>query len=938
MEAEPSRTSVSKKEKLALAKLPPSLAATAGRQGTARNLMSPNEAPSTPTANRKASIASLGSPGAAGVGMSGSSAGVNRKASLATSQSNALAAAKAAEEQKARQLEEKRRAVNARQFIDGLIKSSTLNRNNEEAVLETSKKTFAQFDAEIRRKNLTMAVLGTLIMAFVVVTLQYPWNEPSGVYDRSYASMHGVEVVCSCLTALLMYCVYDYYKLQVDLDRLRYKQKFRVPLYKTNFFIPFVLEMAVCFLHPVPWTDQRKMGMLAFMKLYLWIRVYRDFSSVYRWRQDAVDACDVSHGIPQFTSWLSIRTLFYQSPWMFVLSSVVISVILLSFMIHVVEREQINESCMMDPCNCPSAPGTYQCLTPRGTTRTVTAAEVDPFRSCCHSPFKSPAVCVYYTSVTMTTVGFGDYTTLSSWGRGISMWAAIMGLCLSALLITALLTEFSLSFSQKFAADFVSIKHLTLRERELAARLIQRWWRRLRLNKGHYRGGERTSLNVGNLGGLINSGKDQSHLPSSKTRAQHAGIFNDTVDESLLWALKDFRQHRLEKEQTLTMDSEGGTGLYKSIIQMTRAYELMTEKIVGVDKQQRKFQLTLKKLVTLFAKLPQAMDPDALIPLGLGATISDQSNNPNSAAAAAAAAAAVAAAGSNNNNNNAASAAAQAQAAQAQAQLMKQNEQLAKLQKQLNSTYQELEDAKGRAQRAEDLAERTVQAAKNATVTQGPLRYKRVSSVIPGLQSVAVGGMGPAAVPAAASSSSSSSAASVSSVSTSSASAATTVTQLSYGGASRGGIAAAADARADTRAGASSREPSSGSSAVPSLSGQAASALGDGVLAVQHEAPSAADLDDPNAEWEEVDVVETAGGHQSVISRTSMTNNAAILQFQQQMMQQQQGNSNGVRLHRGVTSNQNGDEDEEEDEESVPTMPSWNGGAAGGATSPRYFN
>lgn len=855
VEVEVSRTSVSRKERIAAAKLPPGMLATspvASPRGLGTD---------SPLPQRKNSIATLGG---AAVLPPTSASGARRGSLVAAHDAKITTVAPTKDakgkdgkqelsgEERAKLAERKR---SGKAYLDELIKTSTLNRNNEDAIIETSKKTFSNFDETIRRKNLTMAILGTIVMFLVVVTLEYPWDEERAFYDRSLNSMHAVEVLCSIITAYLMYLVYDYYNLQVDLDRLKYRQKYRTPLWKTTYFFPFMCELVICFLHPVPWSNQRKMGMLAFMKLYLWVRVYRDYSAVYRWRQDAIDACDVSHGIPQFTSWLSIRTLFYKWPWYFVGVAVVLSLVLFSFMIYVVERETINESCLADPCNCPAVPGVHTCL--NGFQITVAPDDVDPLRSCCHSPFKKLTVCLYYTAVTMTTVGYGDYATLSSWGRGISMWAAITGVCLSALLVTALLSEFSLTFSQKFAADFVLIKQLTIRERELAARLIQLWFRRLQINKGHYREGESRGLSLRMSGAAL---AERSHLPSTYTNIP-GRCFGETYDEALMWAIKDFRQHRMIKEQTLTMDSEGGNGLYKTIVQVTRAYELMTQKIVNVELAQRRMQIILRKLVLLFARLPQTLDPTVLVPLGLSNSMIDQFNrNTGNTFGGSGGSAAGSSYSSHNENVGASSdslsdrdsaggaaqaqmnAEAQRRIQQLEQQLAAKSNQLQKLQQAEATLQRNLEDLNKRLQNSQERTQKVIEAARRATSTQGPLRYRAISAVIPGLESVAVGGQlrnhpeDEAVSEAGATTSATGPSTSVSEPEESKVSSMGTKTTQSQGPSiSRTSIVL----------------PTTIANAVTGGNPSA-------ILAIRTEAPSAEELNDPDGEWEEVIVPESA--------------------------------------------------------------------------------
>lgn len=495
------------------------------------------------------------------------------------------------------------RQKDARQFVETLIsKDVGSNSRQSDAVVTVGKRTFSQFDAEIRKKNVIMAVLGSFTILMQLFILQWPWNAEKAIYDKDLFIIR----VCECLAALvsvfLLYRLYDYYLMQIDLERLKYKQKFLPHLWETELWSPFLIECCICIIHPIPFMDMKYLGMMSGLKLYLWGRVYRDYSSIYTWRQDVIDAIDPTHGIPRFTTWLSVRTLFYRSPWLFVFSSVFSCVGIFAYMVYVMERENTNLSCVSDV--------TSSCYT-------------DPNHSCCFSPFTSFAISVYFTSVTMTSVGYGDYTCSTPWGRVIAMWAAVTGLCLAALLLTALLTEFQLSFSQQFAADFCNLKDMAEQEEILAASFIQAWWRRAKCNEGYYQPGEYRGLKIAKYSSSSAAvAREQDdldalvkHLPSATDRPYCCG---PTLDDMLIDANKAFKQYSIQKDAALNTDNEVGMNVFRHVKVMTHAFERMSKKVASVQEQQSRFEESMQKLVTLFGKLPQVMDAEALVNLDIG--------------------------------------------------------------------------------------------------------------------------------------------------------------------------------------------------------------------------------------------------------------------------------------------------------------------------------
>lgn len=57
-------------------------------------------------------------------------------------------------------------------------------------------------------------------------------------------------------------------------------------LIRSSSLWPMLFEMAICILHQVPFMQIRKIGIVMFLRAYLFLRVVRDYSHIYIWRQD----------------------------------------------------------------------------------------------------------------------------------------------------------------------------------------------------------------------------------------------------------------------------------------------------------------------------------------------------------------------------------------------------------------------------------------------------------------------------------------------------------------------------------------------------------------------------------------------------------------------------------------------------------------------------
>lgn len=306
-------------------------------------------------------------------------------------------------------------------------------------------RTGTEYDERIGRHTKQMAALAALSAVLVVVILQLPWTGSAYEPDDSTEAL---KAALSAVTAALLWRLYAYYQLQVFVGRVRLGVLGRVPLRHSSLFKWFVVELAVCAAHPLPFVARgyEKVGIVVLVRLYLVLRVWRDCSPVYRLRRDILSSGRLKRGMPFFNSSLTVREAFYRRPFGFAFAAVALSLALFSYVLHVAER----------------------------------TAQPDVFGQLDN--------CVYYVAVTASTVGFGDMTARTGWGRFLSATVALVGILLAALLVAALIRSLELDSNERAAAEYVAWRAQHTREQRVAVRYLEAAWLRHRHLRDRARG------------------------------------------------------------------------------------------------------------------------------------------------------------------------------------------------------------------------------------------------------------------------------------------------------------------------------------------------------------------------------------------------------------------------------------------------------------------
>lgn len=435
-----------------------------------------------------------------------------------------------------------------------------------------TQKTVFQFDRDMRRKNLIMAIIGVIQCILMIAMLEYPYNDNTNIYEET-VELQYLEVVQSVLTFILLIRIYDYYYMLVEIERVRFSLPGNSSVLRSSFLKPLVLELVICIFHPFPFADVRKLGLVMFLRLYLLVRVYRDFSDIFRWRRDIMAAGEIRAGIINYDSWLSVRTLFYKSPALFVLLVWGVSLCFFSYTMYISERDSAFIKNRRENNNFGKGRMTDM------------------------------SVALWYTASTMTTCGYGDIYAVTRWGQAFSAVSALWGICCAGLVVMGFVTSFALDFNQKFAADFCEMKRLAIREKHLAANLIQAYFkqafvlgklRRLKKVKMAIQQGDFVALDMAN-----------STKPTLKQRADVentccGGQAMDPVTERA----QNFRKFRLMASQEL--GQEDVTQL-KHILALKRSAELTVMTVTDMRQKQEQIEFQTQRAITTLISTVQSL-------------------------------------------------------------------------------------------------------------------------------------------------------------------------------------------------------------------------------------------------------------------------------------------------------------------------------------------
>jgi len=317
-------------------------------------------------------------------------------------------------------------------------------------------------DRSLRRRNLLVFVLacvGILIMVLSnIVNFQWWYSDTTNklIYDTQargpelvflrivFQAMKCVNVIVTILTLLALMNYYRYYSW-VKKQRWGYLSRWSA-FFKTSLLRKFVVEFLVLAITPVPFVESwysfdfgrsflHKLDLLMFLRLYLVVRVVRDYSTVYRKRTKIIVAnLDYKKFLPEFGWKLSFQMLFYHHTLAMLFMMAVSTTLIATFCIWIAERDTDNKALATF----------YNAL--------------------------------YFSLVTQMTIGYGDIVPTKTYGRLTALGQGLLGIVLVSIFSGVVINKLTPTDQQKAAVHYLKReKYMKLRLTE-AVRILQVEW------------------------------------------------------------------------------------------------------------------------------------------------------------------------------------------------------------------------------------------------------------------------------------------------------------------------------------------------------------------------------------------------------------------------------------------------------------------------------
>lgn len=240
-------------------------------------------------------------------------------------------------------------------------------------------------------------------------------------------------------------------------------------------FGTFFLEAFINALIPLPATDNWGFEgyiimTLIFFRLYLWLRVMRDYSPFWRARHSVVLSGPLMKVQGKIDSGTVAIAYFHTYTLFVVIVMGVSGICILAYLMHLYER-LLWESGNFEFIRVDMSP---EYLVPGNTPADLGYSP---------SPYSTYFNCVWFTIVTGSTVGYGDFAPRDWQGRFVASFIILFGLILTSLLSSIVINELEPKESEEavqiWQAHIASAEELQY----TAVRIIQIVWRKARRNK-----------------------------------------------------------------------------------------------------------------------------------------------------------------------------------------------------------------------------------------------------------------------------------------------------------------------------------------------------------------------------------------------------------------------------------------------------------------------
>ncbi|OQR92995.1 hypothetical protein ACHHYP_03006 [Achlya hypogyna] len=210
-----------------------------------------------------------------------------------------------------------------------------------------------RMDAAYRRHNVLMFCTAMLGLVVAIAELQLSWSFNHHVVTTSQVVVDRtlretiMKSVVSLSTLVLVGQLYKLHSMFAHEKKLVWGPTFQMRYWTTETMLKAAVEFAVLAVHPPPYTGSYVLEVTTFcmfLRFYLFVRVVRDHSTVYRTRKLIVEQHFKSTPAPNFNWWLSTQIIFSHAPDVAILAFCVWSIVVFSLTTHMSEREENPET------------------------------------------------------------------------------------------------------------------------------------------------------------------------------------------------------------------------------------------------------------------------------------------------------------------------------------------------------------------------------------------------------------------------------------------------------------------------------------------------------------------------------------------------------------------------------------------------------------------
>merc|ERR1712028_68401 len=311
-----------------------------------------------------------------------------------------------------------------------------------------------EHDWAIKKKNVRLAIWAVTSIITMIVELEMAFNTKKLVYEKREVC-EGLKAFLLFQTVMMLYYLYDLYDYMVagakkEWYQILYKGENPGPIPKfRHHMAQFITEFVVIAMHAPPYFDFRhwrtgsgavkpfvsdKLGVFVFMRVYLFVRVVRDYTDVYARRRLIYDRGHKSAGGMEIRALTAMKTAYIKHTAVMVAALGGGSILILAYMMHCAERDWQPEQ----------------------------------------FSYKN---CVWYVVFFVAAMDYGSMGPKSQFGTGLAVLIVSWGLILLSMAIGVIFESATLSSYEVWAIDWLKQCELLEQERAVAADMLRAWFK-----------------------------------------------------------------------------------------------------------------------------------------------------------------------------------------------------------------------------------------------------------------------------------------------------------------------------------------------------------------------------------------------------------------------------------------------------------------------------